>query len=136
MDFDPIRRNWTRAEVANALKLQWKFWGAPTARTVMVERYWFGIHKVAGTAESASTGAANESHAIVKKPVAQDFSNFDFGETADQLHVSVYGASDQAMQHPSSDVSHSWNGLDLSAKPVLPTVKEGGGPTQAGSAPR
>jgi hypothetical protein len=110
--------------------------GGRHARIAMVERYWLGIHKIAGTTETTSIDTANEPRANEKESIVHDFSKLDFGDTADQLRVPVYGASDQAVQHPSSDMSHSWNGLDLSAEPVLPTAKEGGGAAQAGSAPR
>lgn len=100
----------------------------------MVERYWFGIHKIPGTTESTSTSAPNEPLATAKETLVYDFSNLDGGHTADQLgdrlHVLVHGPSDQTPQHSDTDALPSWTGLDPRAEPatVPPAAKQDGSP--------
>lgn len=100
-----------------------KSFGGLRARTVMVARYWFGIHKVADATESAVTSAADEPSTTAKEPAAYDFSNLDWND--DQHPPRIHDARDQTGQQPGSDMPYSWIGLDLSAKPpVAPTAKD------------
>jgi hypothetical protein len=89
----------------------------------MVSGYWFGIHKVSGTGETAqSTARMEASPVIAPAAIAPELTGYDFSDlhcddTGDQSPSSVFDAQEMAARAPEPAAPYSWIGLDLRANP-------------------